>query len=150
MPYKPDPYQVKAFISESMKEYNPASPERKKELAAIVKDGVSRYSSLLADITEEDYKDGIRGLALQNMSVMFAAGKKFLALIQTDRQQLIDSGKVWQVYPEGQTENILFEGTKTACKEYLSKHNLNRSYKKGLTRLAQVIWEANSTNGKKK
>lgn len=57
-----------------------------------------------------------------------------------NRQQLIERGKIWQVYPDGEPDNILFEGNKTAAKNYISKYHY-RQYKKGIIRLAQIIWE---------
>lgn len=59
-----------------------------------------------------------------------------------NQQTKIDAGKIWQVYPDGQPENILFEGTKTGCKNWLKVNGRIRDYKKGSVRLAQVIWEA--------
>jgi hypothetical protein len=57
------------------------------------------------------------------------------------RQAAIAKGKVWQIYPDRKPRHIMFEGTKTAAGRYLSANRLNRAYKKGTIRRAQVIWE---------
>jgi hypothetical protein len=57
------------------------------------------------------------------------------------RQELIAAGKIWQVYPDGQPENILHEGNKTSCNTYIRDHGLQRAIKTGKTRLAQILWE---------
>lgn len=58
------------------------------------------------------------------------------------RQQLIDKGKVWQVYPDSNPDNILFEGTITQCRKYIVDNNLMRDIKKGTTRLGKLIYES--------
>ena len=57
------------------------------------------------------------------------------------RTELIDNGKIWHVYKDGQAENILFEGTKTAAIQYIKEKFGMRQYKKGAIRLARLIWE---------
>lgn len=57
------------------------------------------------------------------------------------RQQRIDKGLVWNVYHSDSPDVLMFEGTKTQCKKYLSLNNLNRAYKRGSVRLSQIIWE---------
>lgn len=57
------------------------------------------------------------------------------------RQQLIDKGKIWQVYNDGEPDNVLFEGNKTKCLQFIKENNFGYYYKKGKIRIAQVIWE---------
>lgn len=59
---------------------------------------------------------------------------------KTTRELAIENGKVWQVYPEGEVDNILFEGTRSKCKTYIAQ-NCPQSYKRGEIRLAKVIFE---------
>lgn len=59
------------------------------------------------------------------------------------KQQLIDSGKVWIVYPDGNPDSILHEGTKASCRKYLKDQFLRRLYKTGKIRMAKVIFETN-------
>lgn len=56
------------------------------------------------------------------------------------RQEQIAKNQIWQVYPDEDYDNILFEGRKTKCMAFL-KENHWRSYKNGTIRLAKVIWE---------
>ncbi len=49
-------------------------------------------------------------------------------------------GKIWHVYPNGEMNNILFEGSETAARKYI-RQKYSRDYKKGYIRLAKVIWE---------
>jgi hypothetical protein len=57
------------------------------------------------------------------------------------RQDLINEGKIWQVYPDGNNENIIFEGTKSACFKYLRDNKQMRQYKCGEIRVGRLIWE---------
>ena len=57
------------------------------------------------------------------------------------RQKLIEQGKLWQVYPEGDSDNILFEGSRTACMKYI-RQNCPLAWRKNEVRLGKVIWEA--------
>jgi hypothetical protein len=57
------------------------------------------------------------------------------------REQKIVSGKLWQVYPDEKPDNILFEGSKTACRGYIRENRLQRQVKSGDVRLGQLIWE---------
>ncbi len=59
----------------------------------------------------------------------------------TTRKQAIERGRVWQVYEDGCRETILHEGTKSSCQRYLRERGLQRYYRRGLVRMAQVIWE---------
>lgn len=56
------------------------------------------------------------------------------------RQEQIAKNQIWQVYPDRDYDNILFEGRKTKCLAFL-KGNYWRDYKSGTIRLAKVIWE---------
>ena len=57
------------------------------------------------------------------------------------RQELIDAGKIWQVYPSHDNDIILFEGNKTAVKRYIKNNNLEKAYKTGMVRMGKLIWE---------
>lgn len=57
------------------------------------------------------------------------------------RQKLIEQGKLWQVYPEGDSDNILFEGSRTACMKYI-RQNCPNAWRKNEVRLGKVIREA--------
>ena len=61
------------------------------------------------------------------------------------REQKINSGKLWQVHPDGLPDDVLFEGNKTACMGYIKQH-LWRQYRKGLVRLGKLIWEKQNCN----
>ncbi len=57
------------------------------------------------------------------------------------RAELINAGKIWNV-TQKDTNKKAFEGTKTACLNYLRKHGLMRDYRRGQTvRLCRIIWE---------
>ena len=58
-----------------------------------------------------------------------------------NRSELIEKGKIWQVYPDNDKDNILFEGNKTNCKNYIKTNGLARQVKTGVIRLGQLIWE---------
>lgn len=58
-----------------------------------------------------------------------------------DRQKRIEAGKIWQVYPDKETENILFEGSQSACRTFIKSNSVSRDYKKGKIRLAKIIFE---------
>ncbi len=57
------------------------------------------------------------------------------------RQELIDSGKIWQVYYDVDHGGILYEGNKTSCKKYIKDNKLNKKLKSGFIRLGKVIME---------
>jgi hypothetical protein len=57
------------------------------------------------------------------------------------RTELIDAGKVWQVYNASDPDNILFEGVKTHCQNFIRINNLTRSYKRGEIRMGKLIYE---------
>lgn len=56
------------------------------------------------------------------------------------RQQLIEEGKLWQVYPDKDKDKILFEGTKSKCMDYITIH-CKAEYKRGTIRLGKLILE---------
>jgi hypothetical protein len=56
------------------------------------------------------------------------------------RAELIKLGKIWHVGVEGSDE-LLFEGSKPACKKYIKDNHLTKDYKAGLVRLGQLVWE---------
>lgn len=58
------------------------------------------------------------------------------------RQQKIDSGKLWQVYPDGENDCILYEGSRVKCMQFI-RANCLTAWKKGAVRLGKVIWERN-------
>lgn len=55
------------------------------------------------------------------------------------RQQLIDAGKIWQLYPAVNKEDILCEGTESKVRKYARK--FRRQIMRGEIRIAKVIWE---------
>lgn len=57
------------------------------------------------------------------------------------REQLVSKGKIWQVYPDGEPDNVLFEGCETKCKKYIKDNYGLKNYTNGKIRLAKVIWE---------
>lgn len=59
---------------------------------------------------------------------------------QNKRQSKIDAGKVWRVYPNNDLDNILFEGSETACRRFINA-NCKVQYKYGSVRLGKVIYE---------
>ena len=64
------------------------------------------------------------------------------------REHKINSGKLWQVYPDGLPDDVLFEGSKTACMGYIKQHFLMQ-YRKGLVRLGKIIWESKNIENEK-
>lgn len=56
------------------------------------------------------------------------------------RQQKIESGKLWQVYPAENPDCILHEGSRTECMKFIRKNCLN-AWAKGMVRLGKLIWE---------
>lgn len=69
------------------------------------------------------------------------------------RQQKIAKGKLWQVYPDKDYDNILHEGSRTSCFAYLKANKQFRDYKSGAIRLSKVVWEnanPNTANSSKK
>jgi len=61
------------------------------------------------------------------------------------RQQKIDKGLIWQVYPDGNIDSVLFEGTKTDCRRYI-RVNCPAAYKNGDIRIGKLIYEPIKTN----
>jgi len=59
------------------------------------------------------------------------------------RQNKINKGKIWQVYPDGQIDNVLFDGSHSKCKLYISE-NCPKAYKKGEIRIGKLIYEPNN------
>lgn len=57
------------------------------------------------------------------------------------RTEKIAGGQVWQVYPDGDPDKIMFEGSKSACQGYVKAKRLTRELKRGIIRLGKVIWE---------
>lgn len=59
------------------------------------------------------------------------------------REQQINAGKIWIVYPDGKHEDkdILFEGTKAKCLAFIEEKFGKKAYKSGAIRAAKVIWE---------
>jgi hypothetical protein len=58
------------------------------------------------------------------------------------REELIERGKIWQVYePICGNDFVRFEGCKTACIRWLKDNGCWRHYKRGLFRVAKLIWE---------
>lgn len=67
-----------------------------------------------------------------------------MAQIKT-RQELIEAGKIWVVYPDGDPDNTLFEGTKTACMNFVKSPMLRTAYKYNRIRIAKLIYEPETT-----
>jgi len=61
--------------------------------------------------------------------------------MKQDRQILIDKGKIWQVYNDGNSDDTLFEGTKTQCQKFIRDNNFGYYYKKGKIRIGKLIYE---------
>lgn len=57
------------------------------------------------------------------------------------RAEKIKAGKIWQVSPDGKPDEILYEGSKTACFAFVRDHYGMRAYKRGTIRIGQLIWE---------
>lgn len=57
-----------------------------------------------------------------------------------DREKLIDAGKVWQVYDKTTPDNVLFEGSKSACEKW-ANNNFPVQYKYGTIRIGKLIYE---------
>lgn len=57
------------------------------------------------------------------------------------RTEQIHKGKIWQVYLDSAPDNLLFEGNKTKCFDYIKVNFGMRAYKKGTVRIGQVIFE---------
>lgn len=52
-------------------------------------------------------------------TITLPADKNTLArCTRRTRADLIEAGKIWQVYPNAEPDNILFEGSKTACQQF--------------------------------
>jgi len=56
-------------------------------------------------------------------------------------RQLIEQGKIYQVYPDDDKENILYEGTRAKCLDFIKAFGFQYRYKKGLIRIAKLIYE---------
>ncbi len=52
----------------------------------------------------------------------------------------IENGKVYQVYPDGYIDNILFEGTRTQCLKFV-RINCPTAHYKGKVRIGKLIYE---------
>lgn len=57
------------------------------------------------------------------------------------RLESIEAGQVWQVYLSNEPDSLLFEGRKTKCLNFVKERSLRRLVKRGLVRVARVIWE---------
>ncbi|MDO8611108.1 MAG: hypothetical protein Q7R95_11335 [bacterium] len=60
--------------------------------------------------------------------------------MKQNRAQKIKLGKIWQVYPDSNGDDVKFEGSKSACIKYLKENKLWRSYKIGKYRVGQLIF----------
>lgn len=59
-----------------------------------------------------------------------------------DRKEMIDKGKIWQIYAAGNTDDILFEGSKAQCNSFLKTNYGKEDLKQGKVRLAKLIFES--------
>ena len=57
------------------------------------------------------------------------------------REQQIQKGKIWTVYPDIAPDDVIFEGSRAACMKFVREHGFERQRKKGTIRVGQVIWE---------
>lgn len=57
------------------------------------------------------------------------------------RADRIKAGKLWQVYPDGEPDFILCEGSKIACEKYIREKNLKPQFKRGQIRIGKLICE---------
>lgn len=53
-----------------------------------------------------------------------------------EREEKIKQGKIWRVYPDADPDNILFEGSRSACLKFL-KTQSNRAE----LRFGKLLWE---------
>jgi len=58
----------------------------------------------------------------------------------TARELKIKQGKIWQVYPNGEPDCVLFEGCKSSCLRFIRTYGY-KAYKMGSIRLGKVISE---------
>lgn len=56
------------------------------------------------------------------------------------REQKIDAGKIWQVYNKLSPDDVLFEGSKSACIKW-AKNTLPVQYKYGTIVIGKLIYE---------
>lgn len=82
MNYVPDKQRVNVFLFNSIEKYKITPMEDRKELIAIVNEGIERYASVLKDIPAEAYQDGISGFSYQEMAVKLEAGKQFIKKVK--------------------------------------------------------------------
>lgn len=57
------------------------------------------------------------------------------------RQNLIEKGKLWQVYPADDINVVEKEGCETECMSYIKEKYGLAAYKNGQIRIGKVIWE---------
>ena len=61
------------------------------------------------------------------------------------RQEQIAKNQIWQVYPDKDPDNILFEGRKTNCFNFVREKFGMKNYRNGKIRIANLIWEKDET-----
>lgn len=57
------------------------------------------------------------------------------------RSQLIHAGKVWQVYLAASPDDVLHEGSKTACIAFIRQKFGIGAYRRGTVRIGKLIFE---------
>jgi hypothetical protein len=57
------------------------------------------------------------------------------------RAEKIKAGKIWQIYPDTDPDDVLFEGSKTAAIKFAREHIGPRWRRNSKTRLGRLIWE---------
>ena len=62
------------------------------------------------------------------------------------RQDKINKGKLWQVYPDNDADEIMCEGSKSFCMKYIKENGLMRQYKRGAYRVGKLLWENDVDN----
>lgn len=55
------------------------------------------------------------------------------------RAEKVKAGKIWQVYFDAKPDEILFEGSRTACQKFCRDHDYEQWRKKGIIRIGQLI-----------
>jgi hypothetical protein len=62
--------------------------------------------------------------------------------MKKSREQLILEGKIWQCYRDASPDTILFEGSKTACKNFMKIPSFCNARGKDKVILGKLLWEA--------
>jgi len=63
--------------------------------------------------------------------------------VKRSRLELIDQRKLWHVHMDATPDEILCEGSKTACWRFISENHWQRLWRRGEVRMGQILWERN-------